>query len=309
MSMVPMRRPLALMWTTTFVIAGTAASASVPAAAAPTHSLTRTSCASKAEKKRIYKGATKRKVRRIVGARGNTLRSTGRTVVRGYPACQSQKTVIVKFRSGRVVSVKTRSQLTQADIDGNGTVDYWFDANADGHFEMAVLDTNGNGVFETSSSRGRRFNSSLGTATRTVRSSIWASTARRTAASNWILLDENEDGVADLMAVDLVGSDGVADTWINARSASSYTPPGLSTDQMREANDRMVQHIVTLQQLRQFDPWDTNWYVSDAQTPSLLLPGTSPEPRLRTLLHSVTAGSRACLTISDRCARQCGLGV
>ena len=83
--------------------------------------------------------------------------------------------------------------------------------------------------------------------------------------------------MADLMAVDLVGSDGVADTWIDARSAGSYTPPGLSADQMREANDRMVQQIVTMQQLRQFNPSDTNWYVPNGQTPSLLLPGTSPE--------------------------------
>ena len=183
MMVIPLRRPLALLWTVLFVTTGSLTTAYLPAAAEATHSLTRTSCASKAEKKRIFKGTKKRMVRKIVGVSGSTLRSKGRTLVRGYPACKNRKTVIVKFRSGRVVSVKTASQLKQADIDGNGTIDYWFDANADGRFEMAVLDTNGNGVFETFFIEGKPCNSSSGTATKTVSSSTWASTARRTARS------------------------------------------------------------------------------------------------------------------------------
>ena len=276
MMVIPLRRPLALLWTVLFVTTGSLTTAYLPAAAEATHSLTRTSCASKAEKKRVFKGTKKRMVRKIVGVSGSTLRSKGRTLVRGYPACRNRKTVIVKFRSGRVVSVKTASQLKQADIDGNGTIDYWFDANADGRFEMAVLDTNGNGVFETFFIEGKTVQLIFGDRNENGLIEYLGVDSQKNGKVNWIVLDQDEDGVADLMAVDLVGSDGVADTWIDARSAGSYTPPGLSADQMREANDRMVQQIVTMQQLRQFNPSDTNWYVPNGQTPSLLLPGTSP---------------------------------
>ena len=63
-----------------------------------------------------------------------------------------------------MVSVKTHPNK-QADIDGNGTIDYWFDANADGRFEMAVLDTSGNRVFERRFFiRENRASSHLGTA-------------------------------------------------------------------------------------------------------------------------------------------------
>lgn len=169
-----------------------------------------------------------------------------------------------------------RSLLRAADIDGNGTQDYYFDTNADGYFESAVLDVNGNGVFETFYVEDTSAAMIFGD--RNENGYIeWAGfDPTKTGRLAWIILDQNEDGVAEQMNVDLVGNDGIADTWVNAANPSSYTPPGLSSQQSREANDMMVRHIVTMQQLRQFDPWDTNWYVPNGQTPSLLLPGTSP---------------------------------
>ena len=56
MMVIPLRRPLALLWTVLFVTTGSLTTAYLPAAAEATHSLTRTSCASIAEKKRIFKG-------------------------------------------------------------------------------------------------------------------------------------------------------------------------------------------------------------------------------------------------------------
>lgn len=272
MTGTPWQRVLVLVSAPLLVVAGGIATAS----AAPQRAGTGTNCASKAERNRISKGATRRTVRKIVGTAGSTLRRTGREVVRGYPTCRGEKTVVVTFRNGKVASVKTRSQLSAADIDGNGTTDYWFDANADGYFEVAALDTNGNGVFETFSIEGTSVQLIFGDQNENGYVEVVGVDSEKNGKLNWIVLDQNEDGVADLMSVDLVGSDGIADTWINATSAGSYSPPGLSATQSREVSDRMIQHTVTMQQLRQFDPWARNTYVRDGQTPSLLLPGGTP---------------------------------
>ncbi len=224
----------------------------------------------------LYKAMSKGTVRSITGGSGVRLWSGYKVQVRSYPTCSGQQSVLVRFRKGKVKSVHKRSLLRAADIDGNGTQDYYFDTNADGYFESAVLDVNGNGVFETFYVEDTSAAMIFGD--RNENGYIeWAGfDPTKTGRLAWIILDQNKDGVAEQMNVDLVGNDGIADTWVNAANPSSYTPPGLSSQQSREANDMMVRHIVTMQQLRQFDPWDTNWYVPNGQTPSLLLPGTSP---------------------------------
>lgn len=246
-----------------------------PASATPSSTLS-SSCVTRAQKSRIYYGTTMRKVRRLTGLNGTTVSRYGSDEVKTYPSCKYPRSVVVTFRYKRVVALTTRTLLTAADIDYNGTTDYWFDANADGYSEIAILDTNGNGFFETytvedsmvqgifSDNNENGFIESLGV------------DVEKDGRLNWMVLDQNEDGTADWMALDLVGYDGIADTWVAAQSASSYTPPGLSGAQTQRANDMMVRQIVTMQQLRQFDPWNTNTYVPNGQTPSLLLPGTSP---------------------------------
>lgn len=100
MTGTPWQRVLVLVSAPLLVVAGGIATAS----AAPQRAGTGTNCASKAERNRISKGATRRTVRKIVGTAGSTLRRTGREVVRGYPTCRGEKTVVVTFRNGKVAS-------------------------------------------------------------------------------------------------------------------------------------------------------------------------------------------------------------
>jgi len=247
-----------------------------PSSADPSQAASTTGCVSAAQKSRISAGTTKRTVRRVLGSSGTKVRQSAGLTVRTYPSCRKLKTLVVTYRNGRVASAKVKALLVAADIEGNGTIDYWFDADANGHFEIAIMDTNGNGVFETYAIEGTSVQLIVGDQNENGYLEYAAVDNGKDGRLNWIVLDQNEDGIADLMSVDLTGSDGIADTWVSAQNINSYSPPGLSSQQARQANDMMVRHIVTMQQLRQFDPWDDNWYVPDAQTPSLLLPGTSP---------------------------------
>ncbi len=266
---------LAAMIRTVVLAAMMSLIAANPAAAAqPVANLAGTGCLP--DGRYIYKAMSKRTVRSMTGGSGVRLWQRGRLQVKSYPTCTGQQSVLVRFRKGKVKSVHVRSLLRAADIDGNGTQDYYFDTNADGYFESAVLDVNGNGVFETFYVEDTSAAMIFGD--RNENGYIeWAGfDPTKTGRLAWMIQDSNEDGVAEQMAVDLVGNDGIAETWVKAANPSAYTPPSLSSQQAREANDMMVRHIVTMQQLRQFDPWDTNWYVPNGQTPSLLLPGTSP---------------------------------
>lgn len=281
----PSRRPRLL---TVVLTAGTVLSLSAaPAPAQPEAGLSGRDCVSKAEKKRITKGTGKRGVRRLLGSPGVKVRKKGRVEVRRFLACGGGKHVLVKYRNGRVVSVKarradgtaptgsrpsgTKSRLVPADIDGNGTRDYWFDPDSDGYYEVAVLDANGNGVFESVFVEGATIQGIFLDQNENGYFEAAAFDSDKDGNANWLVVDQNEDGVADQTMVDLVGADGIADTWVPASSPSSYNPPRTSAQQAREANDMMVAHIVTMNQLRQFDPWSTA-YVPDGTTPSLLLP-------------------------------------
>lgn len=253
---------------TLFVMASPGAVASEPAS-----TLASGGCLAQGET--IYRGMTKYSVNSLVGARGVLVWRGRRAQVRNYVTCLNES-VLVRYRKGKVVSAQKKSLLMAADIDGNGTQDYYFDTNGDGYYESAVLDLNGNGYFDQFFVEGTQQSMIFGDQNENGYVEYAGVSPDRSGRLAWIIYDTNEDGVADWYSVDAVGNDGVADTLVQAVSASTYTPPGLTAQQERQANDMMVRHIVTMQQLRQFDVWDYNWYVPNGQTPSLLLPDSSP---------------------------------
>jgi hypothetical protein len=244
--------------------------------AAPTTELSSADCVSKAEKKRIIRGKSKRAVRSMLGGLGVREWRRGRVEQWLSLSCDGARYVVIRFTNGRVTAVKPRAyaRLVAADIDANGTTDYYFDADSDGYHEVAVLDANGNGLFETYFVEGAGVQGVFQDRNENGYLEVAGFDSDKDGRFNWMVVDQNEDGVADYTYVDLIGSDGVADTWVAASSPTSYMPPNTSAQQAREANDMMVQHIVTLNQLTQFDPWSP-MYLPDGGTPSLLLPDSA----------------------------------
>lgn len=250
--------------TTSLVCVGAPAGAEATATAG-------SSCATKSEFRAVKQGRTKGAVSRIIGTPGWRYSRNGSREVRKYPWCGSaQRSVLVTFRNGRVESRTLVRQPTTTpsspqpidqpagqqpnpwfvDADGNGTGDYAFDLNNDGFYEALMYDLNGDGRFEQffidSGSGGQGL---LRDENLDGYYEMGIADLDRNGRGERAYYDGNGDGYYELTAYDMIGSDGIADTWFQTSSSSGSRPSD------RAANDQMVTNIVTLQQMRQLNPW------------------------------------------------------
>jgi hypothetical protein len=160
-------------------------------------------------------------------------------------------------------SVPVRPNPLRADADGNGTLDYQYDGDLDGRYELTLFDDDANGRFEalyldTGAMAGLFRDPGQDGYFEAV-----ALDADRNGNAERLFYDGDGDGWPEYQCLDYVGADGIADTWVDTRVSSG------NAAQDRAANDLMVQNIVTLNQLRQLDPLSTGYLPYDP-APSLL---------------------------------------
>ncbi len=233
-------------------------------------------CVSKAEKRAIKKGRTKSQVRRLTGTPGFRLSRNGRVEVRRYPLCGSGSWIRVKYKGKRVVSRRnvsgptsgqppagSDSRIARGDADGNGTLDYYVDADGDGRYEVVLMDTDGNGRFESAFVDSGSSSGIFQDRNEDGYYEVVLMDANRDGRGEIIYYDGDGDRFPEWQCLDLVGADGVADTWVNTTQSSAATAQG------RAANDLMTTHIVTMNQLGQLDPLSTG-YIPYNPAPSLL---------------------------------------
>ena len=151
----------------------------------------------------------------------------------------------------------------QADVDGNGTLDYFYDGDQDGNPEAALMDDNGNQRFE----RIALFNPRLVAIGFDTDENGYFEAIGLDLDSNGlaerVLLDADQDRWSEWQMLDLNPVDGTADTWVR-------TDPTVGTAQSDQAaNDLMVRNMVTLNQMRQLDPFSLG-YIPYDPAPSLL---------------------------------------
>jgi hypothetical protein len=140
-----------------------------------------------------------------------------------------------------------RSDIAAIDRNGDGLFDEaWIDTNEDGRWDAVAYDYDGDSTFEWF----RAWSNVDG-------SQAWIYSD---ASYNYTFIDRdgngrfethyfdgNRDGRAEWVRID-ANSDGHADSWVTVGAATSSG--GSSATSNRAANDMMVQHIVTMNQLR-----------------------------------------------------------
>lgn len=165
-------------------------------------------------------------------------------------------------------STPSQPTVWREDMDGNGTLDYVIDMESDGYYEAILIDDNLNGRFEIALVYAALTSGILFDQNEDGYFEIAGIDTNRDTIMDRVFYDADSDGYPENQYLDLIGPDGVADTWV-------VTTATTGTQQANEsANDMMVQHIVTMQQMRQLDPWSTG-YIHYSSTPSLLRDGYS----------------------------------
>ena len=160
-------------------------------------------------------------------------------------------------------SVRVRPNPLMRDADGNGIPDQQYDLDTDGRYELVLFDADRNGRFEAIYMETDALSGLFLDQNGDGYFELLALDADRNGSTERVLLDADRDGYAELQCLDYVGSDGIADTWVDTRTTVT------TSQDDRAANDLMVQHIVTLNQLRQLNPASTGYIPYDA-SPSLL---------------------------------------
>ena len=160
-------------------------------------------------------------------------------------------------------SVRVRPNPLMRDADGNGIPDQQYDLDTDGRYELVLFDADRNGRFEAIYMETDALSGLFLDQNGDSYFEFLALDADRNGSTERVLLDADRDGYAELQCLDYVGSDGIADTWVDTRTTVT------TSQDDRAANDLMVQHIVTLNQLRQLNPASTGYIPYDA-SPSLL---------------------------------------
>jgi hypothetical protein len=199
----------------------------------------------------------------------------GATLRRGSSRVRARALATRRLRAS--APVRLRPNPWRSDVDGNGTADYRYDGDGDGRYEMVLFDDDRNGRFETIFLDAGAMSGLFKDADGDGYLETVGLDADRDGRLERIFFDGDRDGYPEWQCLDLVGPDGLAETWVDARAPSGN--PG----QDRAAGELMVQNIVTLNQLRQLDPWSAG-YVPYDPAPSLLRSGDIGPP-------SVTAGS------------------
>lgn len=160
-------------------------------------------------------------------------------------------------------SVGVRPNPLMRDADGNGIPDHQYDLDTDGRYELVLFDADRNGRFEAIYMETDALSGLFLDQNGDSYFELLALDADRNGSTERVLLDADRDGYAELQCLDYVGSDGVADTWVDTRTTVTASPGD------QAANDLMVKNIVTLNQLRQLNPASTG-YIPYDPAPSLL---------------------------------------
>lgn len=218
------------------------------------------SIASSASRVRLtYRTATGRRARsrlvRISSGRGAAVLPRGSWGLRVRALASS--------RRRDSASVHVRPNPLMRDADGNGTPEHQYDLDTDGRYELALFDADRNGGFEAIYMETDALSGLFLDQNGDSYFELLALDADRNGRTERVLLDADRDGYAELQCLDYVGSDGIADTWVDTRTTVTGSPGD------RAANDLMVKHIVTLNQLRQLNPASTG-YIPYDPAPSLL---------------------------------------
>ena len=163
------------------------------------------------------------------------------------------------------VRLRLRSNPWLSDMDGNGIVNFSYDMDSDGRYEAILFDDDRNGRFEVIFLDAGTTSGLIKDANQDGYFETVALDADRNSRLERLFYDGDGDGYPEWQCLDLVGPDGLADTWVDTR-----VPSG-NLQQDRAANDLMVENIVRMNQLRQLDPWSTG-YIPYSPAPSLLRP-------------------------------------
>ena len=160
-------------------------------------------------------------------------------------------------------SVRLRLRLNPwlSDMDGNGIVDFSYDVDSDGRYEAVLFDDDRNGRFEVIFLDAGTTSGLIKDANQDGYFETVALDTDRNSRLERLFYDGDGDGYPEWQCLDLVGPDGLADTWVASGNLQ----------QDRAANDLMVKNIVTMNQFRQLDPWSTG-YIPYNPAPSLLRP-------------------------------------
>lgn len=159
--------------------------------------------------------------------------------------------------------VPIRANLWRSDADGNGIPDYRYDGDADGRYEMVIFDDDRDGRFEAIHLDTGTVSGLFRDADRDGYFETVGLDFDRDGRLERMFYDGDRDGYPEWQRLDLIGPDGLADTWVDTR-----VPSG-NQRQDRAAGDLMVRNIVTLNQLRQLNPVSTG-YLPYNPAPSLL---------------------------------------
>ena len=213
---------------------------------------------STARVKLTYRTATRRSRSRMVRIRAG---KGAVTLARGARSLRARALATSRQRASGTIKVRRNPLLR--DADGNGTRDYQYDLDTDGRYETVLFDDDRNGRFEMVFLDTGAASGLFKDQDENGYFELVALDADRDGRAERLFYDADGDGYPELQCLDSIGPDGVADTWVDTRVASG------DAQQDRVANDLMVKNIVTLNQLRQLDPWSTG-YIPYDPAPSLL---------------------------------------
>ena len=224
--------------------------------------------ASNAKKVKLtYRTASNNKTSKTVRLRGGHRSKalpagSHRIYARAKATTRLRASVRVRVRVA-APAARPSPDVWHGDADGNGTLDYAVDFERDGIFDALILDQNGNGRFEVAYVTGPLTAGIFLDRQEDGYFEVVGIDQGSDGSYERIFEDRDQDGYPEIQWLDLIGSDGVADTQV----ASS---PSLGTvAENTAANDLMVQQIVTLNQLRQFDPSSAG-YIPYNPAPSLI---------------------------------------
>ena len=161
------------------------------------------------------------------------------------------------------VRVRLGSSTQEADADGDGVTDYLWDADSNGSHETVIFDNDRNGLLDRAILRVGRAWLYVVDANQDGYIELIALDAEADGRVEAVFSDGDGDRFAELRCLDLIGSDGIADTWVDVRTQ----PPAASPE--RATDDAVTRGIVTLNQLSQLDPFSP-LYIPYNSAPSLL---------------------------------------
>jgi hypothetical protein len=199
------------------------------------------------------------------------LRASRKVAVSPAPATPAPATPAPALPAPAPAPASTAGQpnMWQVDADGNGTLDYYVDIESDGTVDAVLLDVNGNGRFEHVVVYSPYATGLFVDQNEDGYFELVGLDADRNGLLEVVFYDADGDRFPEQQALDLIGPDGVADTWVYTATATG------TQDANRMANDLMIRNNSMFAVMRPFNPWAVG-YVTYDPTPTLDRVGASP---------------------------------